>query len=225
MDKVIKFTMPVRHNESTLQCVAHDDPILRGKVAPFTWVYPDVNPSANPFDQIDAGIILLRRQSDAMQLLLRDTGFWSLAANQVGLPIRMLVIDPYLCGLPDSAHAVYVNPNVVAATGSYISLDTCPNFEGLRVEIMRPSSITVEAQKVNGDTFSYEFEGEGAAKVLRAIDALNGFTILDRSCIGKTGYKAWHSSMAVRLPGVPSRGALYATLKERSDQLKKDDTT
>jgi len=112
---------------------------------------------------------------------LYETDEWALAANQIGLPIRMFVT---IWNVPvGSDHVIWINPTVLSAEGSHTDWEGCLNMPGVLVEVTRPELIVVEAYNLIGRKFTVELRRTAARIMHRAIDHLNGLTIVGHSCL------------------------------------------
>lgn len=174
-----------------MNLVPPSDPRLRKKVPPTVW---GSDPTGRVSDEQAAYDLTscLTAQAEAMTLYLRQasTGL-SLAANQVGLNPRMFVLSPAFApslGFTQDTPRVYINPSVTASGGYVSNLETCPNFPGLHVNVMRTRTVEIWALNPEGEPFNCVLVNEAAWAVARAIDLLNGITIMDHSCFGETGY-------------------------------------
>lgn len=100
-----------------------------------------------------------------------------LAAPQIGLGIRVIVIDPH-----DEVTAPFAlfNPEVVA-TGSETekSEEGCLSIPGIRELVERPTTCVVEALDPAGEPVHIEAEGFLARILQHEVDHLNGVLFLD----------------------------------------------
>lgn len=101
-----------------------------------------------------------------------------LAANQVGVLKRLIVVDPRE---QDVTPMALVNPRVVS-TGDETDRaeEGCLSIPGLRDVVERASAVTVEALDLDGERVRVEAEGLLARVLLHEIDHLDGVLFLDR---------------------------------------------
>lgn len=101
-----------------------------------------------------------------------------LAANQVGITRRLIVVDPREEGVVPRA---LVNPTVVS-TGEETERgeEGCLSIPGLRDVVERPSTVVVEALDLDGNTLRVEADGLLARVLLHEIDHLDGVLFPDR---------------------------------------------
>lgn len=101
-----------------------------------------------------------------------------LAANQVGVMRRLIVVDPREEGVAPRA---LVNPRVVSAGEETDRAEEgCLSIPGLREIVERKSSVVVEALDLEGELVRIEAEGLHARVLLHEIDHLDGVLFLDR---------------------------------------------
>ena len=100
-----------------------------------------------------------------------------LAAPQVGLSLRLTVIDVTAGKNPD-AKIVLANPEIIHAEGEVREEEGCLSVPGFRGYVMRPQFVTVKAQNAKGE--SYEIRGENllARAFCHEIDHLNGILFI-----------------------------------------------
>lgn len=108
-----------------------------------------------------------------------------LAAPQVGHPIRLFVLREYLF-TPDgrwtlSSPKVYINPKLSSPEGdSFEDSEGCLSFPGMRVQVVRPDRISVEATDLDGNLFVEHLEGYNARLRMHENDHINGVLFIDR---------------------------------------------
>jgi len=96
-----------------------------------------------------------------------------LAAPQIGLSLRLAVIDVSLGKNPE-AKLVLANPEIIHAEGEQREEEGCLSLPGHRGSVIRPQFVTLRAQDAAGKP--YEMRGEGllARAFCHEIDHLNG---------------------------------------------------
>lgn len=109
-----------------------------------------------------------------------------LSACQIGHTIRMFVLRSYI-ETPDgkwtvSAPRVFINPKIISYSDELVADDEgCMSIPGLRVEVVRPLKVVVEATDLDGKTFVEESEGYNARIRMHENDHLNGVLSIDRA--------------------------------------------
>lgn len=136
---------------------------------------PALREEAEAVEGVDDALRALAR--DMFDTMYEADGV-GLAANQVGVLKRMIVVDPRE---QDVAPMALVNPRVVA-TGDETERaeEGCLSIPGLRDVVERKATVTVEALSLEGETIRIEAAGLHARVLLHEIDHLNGVLFLDR---------------------------------------------
>lgn len=97
-----------------------------------------------------------------------------LAAPQVGVPLRVIVI-----GMPEEEVKVLINPEVVRRKGERLVDEGCLSVPGYLGEIKRAESITVKGRDRNGKEIRVKADGLLAQVLEHEIDHLNGVLYVD----------------------------------------------
>jgi len=127
---------------------------------------------AKPVAEITAGTIALL---DDMWDTLHETNGVGLAAPQVGVLKRLAVIE-----VEEDKYEL-INPVITAQEGTYDSDEACLSVPGYQGDVVRPFSITVEAQNRDGETYIVEAEEYLASVFCHEIDHLDGVLYLDKA--------------------------------------------
>jgi peptide deformylase len=96
-----------------------------------------------------------------------------LAAPQIGLPLRVCVIDT-TSGEDPKAKLVLVNPVIVSAEGKQVQEEGCLSLPDFRAKTPRPERATVRALDIQGQEFTMTGEGLLARAFCHETDHLNG---------------------------------------------------
>lgn len=120
----------------------------------------------------------LRRLATDMFDTMYEADGVGLAAPQVGLTRRLIVVDPREEGVKPRA---LVNPRVLE-TGEETDRaeEGCLSIPGLREIVERKAEVVVEAENVDGETIRIEADGLHARVLLHEIDHLDGVLFVDR---------------------------------------------
>lgn len=142
------------------EVITYPDPILKQVAAPA---------QASEVDQVVTDLV------DTMRANERCVG---LAAPQIGIPVRVAVVD--VTGHPHAKEphglVVMVNPRVVEISeGTKVSREGCLSLPDLTANVRRPRRAVVETG--NG---SVEARGIEARCLLHELDHLEGVLFLDR---------------------------------------------
>ncbi len=109
-----------------------------------------------------------------------------LAAVQVSKPIAMFitqqpVFNPETKQWEDGPLKVYINPRLVDPSKEICEeSEGCLSLPGIRGNVARPVSITVEATDLEGNRFTEHLTGYEARCIMHENDHLNGILYIDR---------------------------------------------
>ena len=139
--------------------------------------YPDpvLRKPAEPVAVIDEK---LRKLALDMIETMQDANGVGLAAPQVGVSLRMVIVDfnPEL-GDPRPL----VNPVIIKRSGrKQLGEEGCLSFPGLKSHVKRTPRLVVEAQDLDGNTVEYEAEDLAARAVQHELDHLDGMLFVDK---------------------------------------------
>ena len=98
----------------------------------------------------------------------------ALAANQVGVLRRLVVIDF------DDKHLKLVNPKIIGSSGVQECIEGCLSYPGRFGKTIRPQSVTVQALDENGEEIILTAEREMAKCFCHEIEHLDGEVFLDK---------------------------------------------
>jgi len=97
-----------------------------------------------------------------------------LAAPQVGVPLRVIVI-----GIPDEEDIALINPEIVRRTGERLVTEGCLSVPGYFGEIERAQSVRVKGRDPSGKEIRIKAEELLAQALEHEIDHLNGVLYID----------------------------------------------
>lgn len=98
----------------------------------------------------------------------------ALAANQVGVLRRLIVIDF------DDKYLKLVNPKIIGSSGVQECIEGCLSYPRRFGKTIRPQSVTIQALNENGDEMILTGEGEMAKCFCHEIEHLDGKVFLDQ---------------------------------------------
>ncbi|HEX9609752.1 MAG TPA: peptide deformylase [Candidatus Limnocylindria bacterium] len=117
--------------------------------------------------------VSLHRLLDDMLETMRYAPGVGLAANQIGVPLRVAVIEV------DGRVTELINPEIVRSAGEQVDWEGCLSIPGYVAEVTRAEKVTVKARDRHGK----EFRLRGTELLSRAlqheIDHLNGGLYID----------------------------------------------
>ena len=139
--------------------------------------HPALRHAAKPVTTIDKD---LRLRAGRMFELMYDAKGLGLAATQVALPCRLLVMN--LQGDPDDAESerTFVNPSIVRRKGVIDDEEGCLSFPGFYVRVKRAREVTVEAFDLQGRPVRIDARGLEARLWQHEIDHLEGSLFIDK---------------------------------------------
>jgi peptide deformylase len=139
-------------------------------------VYPDpvLLRATRPVENVDDEIrTLVRDMADTMYVA---PGI-GLAANQIGVGLRICIIDLTAGEEPDQLH-VFINPEVTEADGKQVGEEGCLSFPEIMLDVQRAERVTVEALDLEGKPFSFSAEGLMSRALQHEIEHLDGQVFL-----------------------------------------------
>ena len=104
-----------------------------------------------------------------------------LAAPQIGVSLRLCVVDVHVEDDPDGGPVALVNP-VIADAGNKIDKapEGCLSIPGLEEVVSRPARVTVTGFDPDGEPLEVHAEGLLARALQHEIDHLDGVLFIDR---------------------------------------------
>jgi len=112
---------------------------------------------------------------DMLETMHAVPGRVGLAAPQVGVPLRVIVI-----GIPEEEEdIILINPEIVRRKGERIIDEGCLSLPGFFANITRSEVVTVKGLDQNGKEVRIKAEGLLAQALEHEIDHLNGTLYID----------------------------------------------
>jgi peptide deformylase len=143
----------------------YPDPVLRNKTA-----------RVEKVDKSLDGLI------QDMVETMHDAPGVGLAANQVGVPLQLAVIDLSSREDDEDRHPllVLINPEIMSSAGTTVEEEGCLSIPDFSEKVKRAAKVKVRAQDRTGQIFELEAEGLLAKALQHEIDHLNGLLFVDR---------------------------------------------
>jgi len=123
---------------------------------------------------------------DELRTLLRDMAETmyaapgiGLAAPQIGIPLRIFVIDVTLGKQTGELHEL-INPAFVACEGMQIEEEGCLSIPGFNATVVRPTRAIVNGMDRDGNPTTIEGTGLLARALQHEMDHLDGALFVDR---------------------------------------------
>lgn len=142
-----------------LNIIKEGEPTLRKKCREVTEITPRI-------------ITLL----DDMRETLRDANGCGLAAPQVGVLRRVVIVDTEETGIVE-----LINPEIIEKEGKQEELEGCLSIPGKWGYTSRPMKVTVRAMNRKGETFTVTGEGLAARAFCHELDHLEGVLFSDNA--------------------------------------------
>jgi peptide deformylase len=153
--------------------------------------HPALRAKGRRVDKIDARI---RALAHDMLETMHDAEGVGLAAQQVGMPVQLCVIDVTevkdrpsvlrVAGVPVEIEAhmplVLINPEVETFGKPQTGVEGCLSFPGVRTDVTRPDGIRVKAQTLDESMLEFEAGGLLARAIQHEHDHLQGILFIDR---------------------------------------------
>jgi peptide deformylase len=137
---------------------------------------PVLRQVSKPIERVDAD---LNRLADDMLETMYDAPGIGLAAIQIGVPRRMLVIDLAKEG-EDKQPLVVINPEIVQSSDERsVYEEGCLSIPDYYAEVERPANVTVKYLDRDGKEQTVEADGLLATCLQHEIDHLNGVLFID----------------------------------------------
>jgi peptide deformylase len=153
----------------------YPDPVLRNKTS--------------RIERIDS---TLDRLIEDMVETMRAAPGIGLAANQVGVPLQLALIDLSSREDEEQRHPllIIINPEILSMEGSVVEEEGCLSIPDYAEKVKRAVRVKVRAQDRTGKQFELEAEGLMAKALQHEIDHLNGLLFVDRlSSLKKSLFK------------------------------------
>ena len=120
---------------------------------------------------------LVNLSKDMIETTLAAPGI-GLAANQIGVPWRVFVINMGV-GTDTDNLITLINPEITAMEGSESGEEGCLSIPDVIVEVNRAIQIEIKAVDLNGKDIRYETSGLLARALQHEMDHLNGILFWD----------------------------------------------
>ncbi len=126
-------------------------------------------------NNIDGELVTLSK--DMIETTLAAPGV-GLAANQIGIPWRLFVVNMGVETDKDDL-VTLINPEITAMEGSEMGEEGCLSIPDVIAEVNRATQIEVKAIDLNGNDIRFEAKGYLARALQHEMDHLNGVLFWD----------------------------------------------
>jgi len=139
-------------------------------------LYPDprLKKLSKPVTKFEADLVELTAR---MFQLMRESKGVGLAAPQVGINLRLFVMNP--TGKPEDDR-IYVNPSLLDADGDETAEEGCLSLPDIHIDVTRAVHVKMVAQDVTGKSFEQVEAGYIPRIWQHEFDHLNGVLLTDR---------------------------------------------
>jgi peptide deformylase len=144
---------------AVLKVRKYGDPVLRRRATPVTEITAEI-----------------RRIVDDMTETMYDEVGIGLAAPQVGISLRLMVVGHEKTR---GARAI-VNPVITESVGEVTAEEGCLSLPGIFAQVTRAESVTLEGQDLDGQPVSIKARGLTARVFQHEMDHLDGVLFIDR---------------------------------------------
>ena len=143
-----------------------------------TFPDPVLKEIASPVEKFDDDLVTLVR--DMAETMYAEDGV-GLAAPQVGVSKRLVVIDVGDSDTRGKELLVLVNPEIIAREGAIEWEEGCLSLPGMTVKTRRSANVTVKALDAHGTPFEIEGDELLAIALQHELDHLEGVLLLDKA--------------------------------------------
>lgn len=98
-----------------------------------------------------------------------------LAAPQIGIPLRVVVIDV------EEGFYELINPAILSQKGEQVGPEGCLSVKGKQGTVKRPQKVKIEYRDRNGKKHTLTSEGFFARAVCHELDHLDGVLYIDKA--------------------------------------------
>ncbi len=149
------------------------------------WPDPALSQKAKPVEAVTQATRAL--VADLFDTMYAENGI-GLAANQIAVPLRVLVIDldPNKYADDDkevraeldswgyTAPRAFINPEILSAEGDIVWEEGCLSVPGITDDVKRKAHVKVRALDIEGNSFTLDMHGLYAVAIQHEMDHLDG---------------------------------------------------
>jgi peptide deformylase len=139
--------------------------------------HPALRWKSRPVTEINADLRAIVRRM--FELMYEHKGI-GLAANQVGLPLRLFVINLTGEVSEKDEEIVFINPEIIRRKGTETGEEGCLSLPKLYGDVRRAEKIVVEAFDLEGHGFEVSVDELAARAIQHESDHLDGILFPDR---------------------------------------------
>ncbi len=128
---------------------------------------------AKPVSRVDANI--RKHADDMLETMYAEKGV-GLAATQVGIPLRILVMDT---SEEYNTPKILINPEIIRREGTRTVSEACLSFPGITIEVQRAEKIRVRTLTLENEIIEFEAEGLESQCLQHELDHIDGIVFTD----------------------------------------------
>jgi peptide deformylase len=140
--------------------------------------HPSLRRKAHPVSDVTAQV---RQDAAEMLRLMYEGNGIGLAANQVDLPYRIIVLN--MTGDPEEKEheQVILNPEILEQEGELEEPEGCLSLPGVFVKVRRAQQVRVRGQTLDGGTIDKVVSDLESRAWQHEVDHLDGVLIIDKA--------------------------------------------
>ena len=142
-----------------------------------TYPHPILQTKCKPLQKINQELRDI--VAEMFEVMYASSGV-GLAANQVGLPFQLFVMNPTGNKEDKAEEYVFINPVILKKNGNVIDNEGCLSFPEIHADVVRSETIEVESISLSGDEQLFKWKDRPARIVQHEMDHLNGTCFVDR---------------------------------------------
>lgn len=142
-----------------------------------THPHPKLKKKSTPVEKIDKEV---EKLLDDMAETMYDAPGVGLAAPQVGINLRVIVIDISARQEDSPGLIELINPEIISSEGVQIEVEGCLSIPGFSSEVKRKAKVKVRGLDRKGKVVEYEETGLLARAFQHEIDHIDGVLYIDR---------------------------------------------
>ncbi len=171
-----------RGEESTFPRPSPQPPPDPNRMEVLVYPHPVLRRGGKVVTQFDAD---LQKLSAQMMEAMYEEGGVGLAAPQVGVELKLLVLNPSGDPKERSGELTLLNPRITRKKGREFGEEGCLSFPGIQAEVERWIDITITYQDLAGAEQTMKAEGWLARIIQHELDHLDGVVFVDRLTAGE----------------------------------------
>lgn len=120
---------------------------------------------------------ILQLIADMKQTMLENKGL-GLSANQIGVPLSVIAINPRGAGIDQDPYVV-INPELIKTSGLIEREEGCLSIPEISEVVARPAKVVIKGLNEAGEPIQITAEGLLARVFMHEIDHLNGIFFIN----------------------------------------------